>query len=1115
MLGVAFFSGLKATGPDMLLTADTYFKKYQLAHFSVQSTYGLDETDKKAIQAADDVKHVEMGYSADVLLKNSNLVTKVFSVTNDTKLNQYQAIAGRLPDKGGEIALDSKSKMRKHYKLGDRVTFVDSDGSKLTKNFRTATYTIVGFVKTPMYIQKGERGSSTIGTGQTDAFAVVPKEDFDLPVYTQMNITFKQLAKTNAYSESYKTQSRQAKEAVKNALQDQPKARLAKIKTNAQKKIDAGKKELRQARQKLAKNQAKLDAAKAKLADARAKYEHGKTELANRSAAAQAKLAQADRDLQAAKAKLARAKAKIVSGEEQLSQAEEELKSGKEGWQQAKKQVVQVKSAVKTARNLLQQAKKQNNIADLSHDRNGIKKEITSTIEEMDLAKEEKRTLKQALSEYEGELDDFLKQTDNADVSDKDVQQGLKFLLARLNQADRYLDQMERELAKEKRRIDQGEKTLSQKKAALASAKTAYANGQHDYQAGLAKWNAGKQTYQREKAAGEAKLAAALKEITAGEANYQTKLALFHKERAKAEKRLAKAEKDLQIEQERLDALKKPHYFVLDRNTNPGYSEYQENADRLSSMSTIFPIFFFLIAALVCLTTMTRMIEEQRTQIGTLKALGYTNGSIILKYLVYGSLASVFGGIAGIIIGFQVFPSIIFNAYKTMYTMPDITLGIYWGIIAISLLVAIACTTLTAFIACRTELRANASVLMRPRAPKSGKRILLERVKFLWRRMNFTSKVTARNLFRYKQRMLMTVLGVAGCTALILTGFGLRDSISNIADRQYGDIMRYDAAINLDETAPKTARATYRSLMQDTTISSRLEVSQNNLDAVKNGTRPQNVSVIVPKQMDEFADFIVLRDRVTHKRESIPDNGAVLNEKLARLYHVKAGDHLTVRDGSNTEYKIKVTAITENYAFHYLYMKPAYYEKIFSKKPVYNLDLLHLKDTSSSWQNAYAEKLVDSKAVLGVTYSNTVSSLLDNTLDSLDVVIVVLIASAALLAFVVLYNLTNINISERVRELSTIKVLGFYPKEVTMYVYRENIILTLMGIFVGFFAGAFLHRFVITTAEVDQMMFSPSIGWLSYLYSALLTLLFAAVVMIVMHIKLKRIDMIEALKSVE
>lgn len=785
-----------------------------------------------------------------------------------------------------------------------------------------------------------------------------------------------------------------------------------------------------------------------------------------------------------------------------------ELEEGRAAWEDANNLLNTANGYLREAKSTLENVLKQPDLTDFELDRASLTDSFQMLASELDLSNADRE-------EYENAMNNLLDDYENGNISDAEIRESINAALAQVANAENEYQSARTALDAEKQTIEQGEKTLAAKNQELQQAKIAYQEGLTKYQDGLEKISLAKQQLAVGKQTGSLELQSALAKLNTGQAEYDKNFALFKKEKAKAEAKLTSAEKDVQIGQQKLDALKVPKYYVLDRNDNPGYSEYKENADRLTSLSTAFPIFFFLIAALVCLTTMTRMVEEQRTQIGTLKAFGYSNGSIILKYLVYGSIASVIGSVLGILIGFQFFPNIIFNAYKSMYEMPSVDIGFYWSYSLLALFVALFCTTFTAYVACRAELRANAATLMRPKAPKIGKRIFLERISFIWKRMNFTSKVTARNLFRYKQRMLMTVLGVAGCTALILTGFGLRNSISDIAKMQYGQIMKYDAAIYQDMSAPPAAKETFDEIMNDSNIKSKLAMSQTNIETVKSGQSAQTTSIIVPKNLNELPNYIVLRDRASHTTEKLTDDGAIITEKLAKLFDVKPGDTITVKNAENDKFQIKVSAITENYAMHYIYMTKAYYQQVFKEKPSYNLDLLMLKDTSEKVESDFAEKLTDSKAILNVTFSNNVSSLLNETLDSLNIVIVVLITSAALLAFVVLYNLTNINVSERIRELSTIKVLGFYPKEVTMYVYRENIILTLMGIAAGFILGFFLHRFIITKAEVDQMMFSPAISWTSYLFSGILTLVFATVVMVVMHIKLKRIDMIEALKSVE
>ncbi|MBC1805830.1 FtsX-like permease family protein [Listeria sp. FSL L7-0993] len=1108
MLGVAFFSGLKATGPDMLLTADNYFNKYDLANFNVQSTYGIDQTDKQALEKVDGVEQVELGYTADTLMQDKNIVTKLYSMKADNQLNKYKVVTGRLPEKSGEIALDNNKLIHENVQLGDKVTFVKNDGNKLTGTLKESTFKVVGFVQSPAYIQKSERGASTVGKGKTEAFGVIQEQDFALPEYTIANLTFTNLASEKAFSDAYLSNEEKDKDNIETALKNQPEKRLEKIKATEQQKLNDATKEINQGKAELKTNEAKLADAKAQLDVGFSKYEAAKKSYDTKISQGEAEIRSGEAELASAKKQLDVAKTQISQGEAAINQAEVELQEGQNVWEDANNLLNTTNSYLRNTKANLENALKQPDLTNIELDRASLLNSFDSIATDLELSANERAT-------YKATMNQLLTDYENGTISDQEIRVGINAALAQVADTEKEYQEARATLDKEKQTMEQGQQMLANKQLELQNAKATYEAGLAKYQAGTKKLAAAKAQLAAGKETGGVELQNALAKLNAGQAAYEKNLALFTTEKQKAEPKLASAEKEVKIGQEKLDTLELPKYYVLDRNDNPGYSEYKENADRLTSLSTAFPIFFFLIAALVCLTTMTRMVEEQRTQIGTLKAFGYSNGSIILKYLVYGSIASVIGSVLGILIGFQFFPNIIFNAYKSMYEMPPVDIGFYWSYSLLSLFVALFCTTFTAYVACRAELRANAATLMRPKAPKIGKRIFLERIQFIWKRMNFTSKVTARNLFRYKQRMLMTVLGVAGCTALILTGFGLRNSISDIAKMQYGQIMKYDAAVYQDMSAPPTAKETFDELMDDSNIKSKLAMSQTNIDTVKAGQSAQATSIIVPKNLNELPNYIVLRDRASHTTEKLTDDGAIITEKLAKLFDVKPGDTITVKNAENDKFQIKVSAITENYALHYIYMTPTYYQQIFKEKPVYNLDLLMLKDTSEKVESDFAEKLTDSKAVLNVTFSNNVSSMLTDTLDSLNIVIVVLITSAALLAFVVLYNLTNINVSERIRELSTIKVLGFYPKEVTMYVYRENIILTLMGIVTGFVLGFFLHRFIITTAEVDQMMFSPAISWTSYLFSGILTLVFATVVMVVMHIKLKRIDMIEALKSVE
>ncbi|WP_438496347.1 FtsX-like permease family protein [Paenibacillus sp. IHBB 3054] len=814
MLGVSFFSGIKAAGPDMLDTAGTFYRETGLMDLKVQSTYGLTEDNLKLLKDVPGIGEIQPGYSADVFAGDNALILKVFSYNTDATLNQYRMIEGHLPEHSGEIVLDDV--LAGEYALGDKITFSgNGKDTELTDDFGTLDYTVVGFVRSPQFIEKNNRGTSTIGKGTADAFAAIPEADFKLPVYTEAYLSFTDTAGLKAYSPKYEALIEQHTQAVEQALSGLPEARLAELRAEGEKALSGGPLEVAAAKQQLA-------------------------------------------------------------------------------------------------------------------------------------------------------------------------------------------------------------------------------------------------------------------------------------------------------------ALELPKIYVTDRNVSPGYTEYKDNADRLSAIASVFPVFFFLIAALVSLTTMTRMVEEHRLQIGTLKALGYGNRDIMAKFMVYGTLASLAASVVGLAVGFTLLPTIIYNAYSSLYNLPDIVKSFYPSYSILSVIVALICTTLTAWIASRVELRSNASVLMRPKAPKSGQRIILERVSFVWKRLNFVQKVTARNLFRYKQRMFMTVFGVAGCTALILTGFGLKDSIGSIAGEQFGTIMKYDALVALHDDVPAGSRDAYEQLITgESAITGTLNVAQETMTARASGVNDQDVNLFIPAAVDSLSDYVELRDRTSGEGRKLTDEGAIVSEKLAKLYGLEPGDKLNVVDNKNETFKIQVAGITENYVMHYVYMTPAYYSSVFGKEPVFNTELLNYGVQDAAWEDGLSEKLTASERVAAVSFSSSVGSAFDDTMKSMDVVTLVLIVSAAALAFVVLYNLTNINVSERIRELSTIKVLGFYDKEVTLYIYRENILLSVLGIVAGSGLGILLHSFVLRTAELDATMFAPIIKWPSYVYAALLTLLFSGIVMAFMHIKLKRIHMIEALKSVE
>ncbi len=560
-----------------------------------------------------------------------------------------------------------------------------------------------------------------------------------------------------------------------------------------------------------------------------------------------------------------------------------------------------------------------------------------------------------------------------------------------------------------------------------------------------------------------------------------------------------------------LQSIEEPVWYVLDRNSIQTYVEFGQDAERIGAIGKVFPIIFFLVAALVSLTTMTRMVEEQRVQIGTLKALGYGKGSIAAKYILYAFYASMAGGMLGVVLGKSVLPYVIIKAYAILYiNITDIKTPVNWPIAVSAMGIAAFCVVAATFAASFGELASSPAKLMRPPAPPSGKRVLLERVTFLWKRLNFTRKATIRNLFRYKKRFFMTVFGIGSCMALLLVGFGLRDSIKDIINNQYRTLWTYDLYLSIEENSDDMTDL----LLNTGDVNECMYARLTAMDASANQAT-KTINLFVPETLDSFSDFVVLKDRTSKETYELTNDGVVITEKLAKMLSLKVGDILTIKPSETEEISVYVTAITENYLFHYVYMSSDYYEQVFHSKPVYNRINVKTADMDKTEKEALGSLLLADSRVQSVIFVADMEKQISDMMASLDLVVWVLIISAGLLAFIVLYNLNNINIVERKRELATLKVLGFYNKEVAEYMFRENTMLTIFGIAVGVGMGIILHQFVIRTSEIDMIMFGRQIKGLSYLFSVLMTLLFSAFVNWVMYFRLKKIDMIESLKSVE
>lgn len=729
------------------------------------------------------------------------------------------------------------------------------------------------------------------------------------------------------------------------------------------------------------------------------------------------------------------------------------------------------------------------------------------------------------------------------EAGEQELEKGQKQLKAakkKLNKAQKEIDSNAETLAAGQAELDANVAKLNDSEAQYASGLEQYNSGARQIAENEAKLTSGEQEIaeneakladgEKEIADNEKKLADGEKEITDNEKKLQDAvkdLKKGEKDLADGKKEYEDAKKDAEDEiaenQQKLDDAKKeledlemPEWMVTDREELPEYTDYGDNADRLRNIGQVFPVIFFLVAALISLTTMTRMVEEQRTQIGTLKALGYKKSAIAAKYICYAFFATLLGSVLGMLIGEKIIPYIIITAYGIMYHNVANTISIDYqpGFALIASTASVVCTVGATLFASGKELQETPASLMRPPAPKEGKRVLLERLTFIWKHLSFSWKSTIRNLFRYKKRLIMTVFGIAGSMGLMLVGFGIRDSISDIAAIQYRELQHYDGMVIEDSDATEEEHAElFEYMKENEQIAHCNRVQMTKISAPK-GSSNISIYLFVPESLSEFARDVTLKNRITGETYELTDEGAAISEKTASLLGLKVGDMIPLKKGDK-EYKVRVAVITENYMSHYLYMTPRVYEQTFGEKPEYENIVFTMQEDCKDDLEMAGSRILANPGALSISYTSSLASQVDRMLSTLDAVILVLIVSAGMLAFVVLYNLNNINITERQRELATLKVLGFYDGEVSQYVLRENVILTVLGIMFGAVFGILIHRYVITTVEVDAVMFGRNIKPLSFLYSGILTSIFSIVVNGVMHFKLKTIDMVESLKSVE
>lgn len=1057
-LGVAFFSGVRATCPDMRLTLDQYYNQNNASDIQLLSTLGFDSDDVEALKNIDGVQAIMPTYSVDGFLQNddSPLLVKFQSLdidalknNPDSVLNQPVVVEGNYPQEPDECLLDEKLE-RYNFHIGDTISILTEDDADIEKSLSSTQYKVVGFSRSLEYISL-QRGTSAKGSGSLEGFVLLPEDNFTMDAYTGLYL--KTDTNTSRFSDSYDTAVQNISDRIDTVGSVRKPARYEELTADAESQLSNAKKDIADGEQKLDDSGKELQDSKQRLTDGENELNRKRTEYNN----------------------------KIENGQKQLDKASEQLKETAATLDQKQKELDAGKASLEQGREQLEKSKAQLDEAE------------------------------KALQQLQNQIDQLSAQLKELPAASAQANQ----LAAKISQMQSVYQEKSAEFTSGKNTYESSLAQLNAKETELSESESALEKGRSEYETGKTEYDNNLAAFLKAKSEGAEQVNSAQKELNESRQKLTDAQNEYDQEKPDAQKKLDDARSKVSDGERQLDELKEPEWFTLDLSKNIGFEGYKEDTARVAAIGLVFPLIFFLVAALVSLTNMTRMVEDDRTTIGVLKALGYGRMAIASKYLIYAGTAALGGIVLGVMVGGKFFPWVIYDAYGILYKLPPLMMPINKECSLEAGLGALICAVVPAFIVCQKELISTPAMLMRPRAPKEGKRILLERIPVLWEHLNFSQKVTCRNIFRYKKRLLMTVFGIAGCTALIFTGFGLKDSIRKIVPIQYDQIQKYDMMLSIKEKADNANIDNLNTALgQNDNLLSRLAYRQQTVDITANN-QMKSAILIVPQDEQQFSQFITLRDRKSGQEMKLDDNGVVLSEKICRMMGIQKGDTIEIKDADNRVVQVTVENITENYVYHYIYMTPALYRQLYGKAPVTNAVLGQLRNTSEDSENALSAALLDTNAVSSVSFNTSIRSHFNDMIKALDIVVLVLIVSAAALAFIVLFSLTSINIDERKRELATLKVLGFYDRETAMYLYRENIILTILGIGAGLILGCFLLNFVLTTAEVDLVMFTRKTSWFVYFVSALLTIAFAAAINLVMNRVIKRIDMVESLKSVE
>lgn len=1070
-LGAGLFVGLRLSRPDFLETYNNYTHETNFYDFRLVSTLGLTDDDLAEVKKLDGVKLAEGAVGADFLFNTAdedNLIMMAQSIPEN--VNQIKLKAGRMPEKANECLADPD--MYSKDDIGSTIKLSKDNSEQTFDTFAYDEYTIVGLADSVLYINM-ERGSSTLGNGSVKGYIYIPMDGFSTDYYTDIYVCVD--SEGYVYSDEYEQSTQKYVDGLEKFMSERAVIRRDAIIDDAMSQLDDAKKQYEDGK-------TQYDAAKAK-------YDAGYAEYVQKKSDTEAQLEQARKEIENAESMMGNSSV-IDQKQAELDAAKAELDKGQAEYERG---LQQFNAKAKLAYGAVDEqiAYYENRISDKQNDIAAQNAEIESLNAQLAEAQANGDSLKARLIEWKIKTANDRISLDNADI--ERYNERLEVHRQKRAEVDAELEPYRKQLEDAKAQLDSGYAQIAAGQAELDAAREMISSGG-------AQLEAAKKQYEQGKAEAERGFAEAEKELASGKAQLDT---------AKAE--LDKGAAELDSAEKQIKNINHADTYVLDRDTNAGYVCFESDTNVVQSVASVFPVFFFLVAALVCLTTMTRMIADQRTQIGIMKALGYSSGAIIGKYMFYSGSATVLGSIFGIAAGSFAFPAIVWFGYGLIYNLSGLTFTMNWplalGITAANLLV----TLLVTWYCCAKELKCAPADLIRPKAPEAGKRILLERIPVVWNDMSFMQKVSARNIMRYKKRIFMMLLGIGGCTALVLTALGLNDTIQNVVTRQYDDIILYDyeitMAYDMNEEEQEIFFRDAGDDIKDAVFLYRGLAEVSGSDAIKRAT----LTVTDGKKLCKYIDLSYDGEPIDY-----PGRGeAAINYNLARqLGGIEVGDEIKLTTSEKKELTVTVSALFDNYVDSFVFISPETCSEQLGEVPEYKSALANAPDGADV--NRCAEALThDVDGVRGVTLSTDIKERMSSMLDGLLVVVAAIILCAGLLAFIVLYNLTNINISERIREIATLKVLGFYPNEAAHYVFRENLILTGAGAVFGLGLGVALHAFVMNAIKVDMMYFKPHISFLSFAVSIVITFVFAVIVNAIMRRRIDNIDMAGALKSIE